>query len=63
MQPLKKSLTESFRAIARNPNIDLQPIGKYSKYDIQHHIRTQKFQELITEMDTIQRKSIDQNSR
>ena len=41
MQPLKKFLRESIRAIARNPNIDLQSIGIYSKSDIQHHIRTQ----------------------
>ena len=60
MQPLKKFLPESIRAIARNPNIDLQPIGIYSKSDIQHHIRTQQFQELLTQMDTIQRQSIDQ---
>ena len=38
MQPLKKFSTENIRAIARNPNIDLQPIGIYSKSDIQHHI-------------------------
>ena len=43
MQPLKKFLPKSIRAIARNPNIDLQSIGIYSKSDIQHHIRTQKF--------------------
>ena len=60
MQPLKKFSPESIRAIARNPNIDLQSIGIYSKSDIQHHIRTQQFQELLTQMDTIQRQSIDQ---
>ena len=38
MQPLKKFSPESIRAIARNPNIDLQSIGIYSKSDIQHHI-------------------------
>ena len=54
---------ESIRAIARNPNIDLQTIGIYSKSDIEHHIRTQHFQELLTKMDTIQRLSIDQNIR
>ena len=59
MQSLKKFSPESSRAIARNPNIDLQSIGIYSKSDIQHHIRTQQFQELLTKMDTIQRKSID----
>ena len=41
MQPLKKFSPESIRAIARNPNIDLQSIDIYSKSDIQHHIRTQ----------------------
>ena len=61
MQPLKKFSTESIKAIARNPNIDLQSIGIYSKSDIQHHIR--QFQELLTQMDTIQRQSIDQNLR
>ena len=63
MQPLKKFSPESIRAIARNPNIDLQSFGIYSKFDIQHHIRTQQFQELLTQMDTIQRHSIDQNLR
>ena len=63
MQPLKKFSPESIRAIARNPNIDLQSIGVYSKSDIQHHIITQQFQELLTQMDTIQRQSIDQNLR
>ena len=63
MPPLKKFSPESFRAIARNPNIDLQSIGIYSKSDIQHHIRIQQFQELLTQMDTIQRQSIDQNLR
>ena len=66
MQSLKKFSPESIRAIARNPNIDLQSIGIYSKSDIQHHIRnkssgTQQFQELLTQMDTLQRQSIDQN--
>ena len=56
MQPLKKTSPESVRAIARNPNIDLQSIGIYSKSDIQHHIPTQQFQEVLTKMDTIQRK-------
>ena len=63
MQSLKKFSPESIRAIARNANIDLQSIGTYSKSDIQHHIRTQQFQELLTQMDTIQRQSIDQNLR
>ena len=61
MQPLKKFSPESIRATARNPNIELQSIEIYSKSDIQHHIRTQQFQELLTQMDTIQRQSIDQN--
>ena len=47
MQSLKKISPESIRAIARNPNIDLQSIGIYSKSDIQHHIRTQQFHELL----------------
>ena len=63
MQPLKKISPESIRAIARNPNINLQSIGIYSRSDIQHHIRTQQFQGLLTQMDTIQRQSIDQNLR
>ena len=63
MQSLKKFSPESIRAIAQNPNIDLQSIGIYSKSDIQHHIRSQQFQELLTQMDTIQRQSIDQNLR
>ena len=63
MQPLKKFSPESIRAIARNPNIDLHLIGIYSKSDIQHHIRTQQFQKLLRQMDTIQRQSIDQSLR
>ena len=63
MQPLKKCSPESIRAFARNPNIDLQSIEKYSKSDIQNHIPTQQFQELPTQMDTIQRQSIDRNLR
>ena len=62
MQSLKK-FSQSIRAIVRNPNIDLQSIGICSKSDIQHHIRTQQFQELLTQKDTIQRQSIDQNLR
>ena len=63
MQPLTKFSSESVRAIARNPNNDLQPISLYSKSDIQHHNRTQQFQELLTQLDTTQRKSIDQTLR
>ena len=63
MQPLKKFSPESIRAIARNPNIDLQSIGIYSKSDVQHRIRTQQFPEILTKIDTIQRQSIDQNLR
>ena len=48
MQPLKKFSPESIRANARYPNIDLQSIGIYSKSDIQHNIRTQQFQEILT---------------
>ena len=60
---LKKVSPESIRAIARNPNIELQSIGIYSRPDIQDHICTQQFQEFLTKMDTIQRQSIDQNLR
>ena len=63
MQPLETFSPESIPAIARIPNIDLQSIGIYSKSDIQHHIRTQHFQELLTKIDTIQRQSKDQNLR
>ena len=49
MQPLKNFSPESIRAIVRNPNIDLQSIGIYSKSDIQHHIRRQQLQELLAE--------------
>ena len=63
MQPLKKLSPEKIRAFARNANFDLQSIGIYSKSDIQHHIRTQQFQKLLTQMDTIQRQSIDPNLR
>ena len=58
---LKKFSAESIRAIALNPNINLQSIGFYSRSDIQHHIRTQQFHELLTQMDTTQRQLIDQN--
>ena len=63
MPPLKQFLPESIRAFARNPNIDLQSIDIYSNSDIQHHISTQQFQELLTKMGTIQRQSIDQSLR
>ena len=63
MPPLKKFSIESICAIARNPNINLQPIGIYSRSDIQHHIKTQQFRELLTKLDTIQKQSIDQNLR
>ena len=63
MPQLRKFSPESIGAIARNPNIDLQSLGIYSKLDIQHHILTQQFHELLTKMDTIQRQSIDQNLR
>ena len=61
MSPVNKFSPESRSAIARNPNVDLQSIGVYFKSDIQHHLRTQQFQELLTKMNTIQRQSIDQN--
>ena len=58
---LRKLSPESNRVIARNTNIGLQSTCMYSKSDVQHHIRSQQFQELLFEMDTIQRQSIDQN--
>ena len=36
MQPFKKFSPESIKAIARNPKIDLQSIGIYSRSDIQY---------------------------
>ena len=36
MQPLKKFSLENIRAIARNPNIDLQSIGIYSRHSTPH---------------------------
>ena len=61
MPPLQKFPSEKIKAIARNPNIDLQPIGIYTRSDIQHHMRTQQFQQLLTKMDTIQIEAIDQS--
>ena len=66
MQPLKTFSPESIRAFARNPNIDLQSIGKHSKSAIQHHMRTQQFQELLTKMEnttTIHRSKLTQTCR
>ena len=63
MPSLKKFSPESIKDIARNPKLDLQLIGIYSRSDIQHHIRTQQFQEFITKLDTIQRQSIDPKLR
>ena len=63
MPPLKKFAPKSIRATAKNPNIDLQSIGIYSRLDIQPQIRTQQFQDFLTKMDTLQRQSIDQNLR
>ena len=61
MPPSKQFSPESSRAFTRNLNIGLQSIGIYSNSDIQHHICTQHFQELLTKMDTKQKQSIDQN--
>ena len=61
MPPLKKFSPKNKGAIARNPNVDLQSLGIYSRSDKQHHIRTQLIQEFLIKMDTIQRQSIDQN--
>ena len=55
MPPKRTFLHGSIRAKADNLKIDLKSIGIYSKSSIQHDIRTQKFQELLTKMDTIQR--------
>ena len=60
MPSLKKFSPESIRAIAWNPNIDLQSTSIISRSDKQHHIPTQHFQELHTKMDTIHRQSTDQ---
>ena len=54
MPPLKKFSPGSIRAIAREPNIDVKLIGIYSRSDIQHHIRTQQYQELA-KINTIER--------
>ena len=43
MQPLKNFSPERVIAVALDPNIDLQSIGIYSKFEIQHHIRTKQF--------------------
>ena len=63
MPPLKKCSPESVRVIARKPNIDLQSISIHSRSDIQHHIRTQQFQELHINLDVIQKQPIDHNVR
>ena len=63
MPPLKNFSPESIRAIATNTNIDLKSISIYSRSDLQHHIRTQQFQELLTKMDTKQRQSIERSLR
>ena len=63
MPPLKNFSPEIIKAITRNPNIDLQSVEIYSRSDIQLHIRTEQFQELLTKMETIQRHSIDQTFR
>ena len=63
MPSLKKNSLGCIRAIARNPNIDLQLVGNIFRSDIHNHIQTQQIQELLTQMDSIQRQSIDQNLR
>ena len=41
LQPLLKKFShESVHAIARNPNIELQYVGHYSRSDLEHHIKT-----------------------
>ena len=59
----KKISPETIRAKARNPIKNSQSIVTFSRSDIQHHIRTQELQEVLTKMDTIPRHSIDQNLR
>ena len=51
MPPLKKLTLESSRAKTKNPKIDLQYIGIYSKSDIQRHSSTQQFQ-LVSDIST-----------
>ena len=63
MPPLKKLSPESIRAIARNPNLGLKSFGMFSRSHLEHHIRTKRFQELLTKMDTLSRQSINQNLR
>ena len=63
MSSLNKFSSENIRTFARNPKTDLRSLGIYSRSDIQHHIHTQQFQELLTKMDTIRRQSIVQNLR
>ena len=61
MQPLKKLSPESIHAIARNSNKNVQSKCFFSDSDIQHRIRTEHFHDFVTEMNTIQKQSIDQN--
>ena len=61
MSPLKKFLPKSKGAIARNPNIYTQSTDIYSSSDIQHHLRTQQFEEPLSKKNTLQSQSIDQN--
>ena len=53
--PSLGKFSKSMRAIVRNPNIDLQSMGVYSKADLQH--RNRKIQEILTEGDNEQRHS------
>ena len=50
------------RAIARNPNIDLQSMGFFLD-QIDNITLAQQFQKLLTNVDTFHRKSMDQNLR
>ena len=64
MQSLKKFSPESIRAIARKPKYRLTINRNLFKNQIFNiTLETQQFQELLTQMDTIQRQSIDQNLR
>ena len=53
MPPLKNFSPEIIRVNARNPNIELNSIGIYSRSEVQHDTRTQQLQELLPKMDTI----------
>ena len=49
MPPKNNFSPEGIRPITRNTNVDFQSIGIYSRSDLQHHTRTQQFQEPLIE--------------